>query len=318
MSNSFTRGIDLALKTLLYLRFRSVLGIDMSGSDEDNINEGVVQCPREVAQRMVAEKRGENFLEFINFWRVGTSPSWDRQRTPVARRGMWLAHTDGNKTDTVHVRAVPVDLNYNVWFWSKDLDKIYQCIEEYLFWQQDDPNLKLKYNDKYEIEPDLHFGEIVDESTVDEMYDKGLIYTFKMPIKIDAWILKGETLKTITKLVLTFYDKDDVTDYSEIVVEDSDQATELEALLRMFRKKLYAILDIDLDSNSIIIPENRVSDFSIGEDIFVDNSTADNRGYTNNRRYTVAEVSLVDTNTKIKVVEELKSDIADGNIYKGE
>lgn len=311
MAVSFTKGIDLALKALLYSRFGSVLGIDTQSSiDVDNINKGVVQVPKEVALRVVAEKRGENFLEFINFWRMGTSPSWSRQRTPVARRGMWLADTNDDKTDTVHVKAVPVDLNYNIWFWSKDLDKVYQCIEQYLFWQQDDPNLKLKYNNKYEIEPDLHFGEIVDESTVDEMYDKGLIYTFKMPIKIDAWILRGLSFKTISKLVLTFYDKDSITNYSEIVVEDSDQDTDLEALLRMFRKNLYSILSINLADNAIITPYQRTGDFSVGEVIFVENSTA------NNGRYTVAGISFGDTNTKIKVVESLVDDTADGNIHK--
>lgn len=312
---SFTHSIDLALKMLLYQRFGDILKISSQSSvDADNINEGVVQVPREVALRVVAEKRGENFLNFINFWRVGTSPAWDRQRTPVARRGMYLATSD-DKTDTVHVKAVPVDLNYNIWFWSKDLDKVYQCIEEYLLWQQDDPNLKLKYNEQYEIEPDIHFGEIVDESTVDEMYDKGLIFTFKMPIKIDAWILKGESFKTISKLVLTFYDKNSITNYSEIVVEDSDQDTELEALLRMFRKRLYAILDVDYIGEVIkviIIPDDRVSDFSVDDIIYVENSTE------NDGRYTVASVSLVDTNTRIELVEKLKSDIADGNVYKGD
>jgi len=310
---SFTRSIDLALKTLLYHRFGSILGINTQSSMQaENINQGLVQCPKEVALRVVAEKRGEDFLEFINFWRMGTSPSWSRQRTPVARRGMWLATTDDNKTDTVHVKAVPADLNYNVWFWSKDLDKVYQCIEEYLFWQQDDPNLKLKYNDKYEIEPDLHFGEIVDESTVDEMYTKGLIYVFKMPIKIDAWILKGESFKTINKLVLTLYDKDDVTNYREVVVEDSDQDTELEALLRMFRKKLFAILSVDKIQKVIVIPNDRRSDFSVDDVIYIENSTA------NNGKYIVAVVSLVDGNTEIKVIESLVDDTANGNIYKGE
>jgi len=313
MADSFTKGIDLALKTLLYHRFGSVLGIDtQSSSEEGNINEGIVQAPKEVALRAVSEKRGEDFLEFINFWRMSTSPSWSRQRTPVARRGLWLANTDNNKTDTTHVKAVPADLNYNVWFWSKSLDKVYQCIEEYMFWQHDDPNLKLKYNDLYEIEPDLHFGEIVDESTVDDMYSRGLIFTFKMPIKIDAWILKGLSFKTINKIVLTMYDKDSVTDYSEIVVEDSYQDVELEAFLRMFRKKLYAILGIDLENNSIIIPNDRVSDFTIGETIFVRNSTA------NNGMYTVVSTSFVDPNTEVKVLEPLVDDTANGNIYKGE
>jgi hypothetical protein len=313
-SNSFTKSIDLALKLLLYNRFGSILGIDTQSSiAEDNINKGVIQIPKEVAQREIAEKRGEYFLEFMNFWRVGTGFSWDRNRTPVARRGIWLANVDENKkTDTVHVTAVPVDLNYNVWFWTTELDKAYECIEEYLFWQQDFPKVTLKYDDIYELQPDLHFSEIVDESTVGEKYEVGRYFVFKMPIKIDGWVIKGLSFKTINKIILTLYDKDNVTNYSEIVVEDSNQDVELAAALKMFRKRLYAILGIDLVDNVIIIPGNRVSEFNTYDIIFVENSTG------NDGKYTVVSSSLNDTNTEIKLLEQLKSEIVIGNIYRNE
>jgi len=309
--SSFTRTIDNTLKTLLYQRFASILGIDtQSSSQEDNINKGIVQVPREVALRAIAEKRGENFLEFINFWRVGTGPSWNRQRTVVARRGLWVGESD-DKLTTVHVKAHPIDLNYNIWFWSKDLDKVYQVIEEYIFWQQDNPKISILYDNKWELTPDLHFGEIVDESTVPEQYERGLIFVFKMPIKIDGWVLKGLSFDTITKIIVKVYDKDDVSDYTEIVVEDSNQDTELEAALRMFSRSLYAIYSVDLDNNIIILSDNRNNDFEKDDKIFIENSTL------NNGVYTISNVGFLNGRTALTLVESLVDDAGIlGNLYK--
>ncbi len=312
---SFTKTFDSTLKTLLYTRFGDVLGISAgSGTQAYKINRGVVQVPQEIALRALAEKRGEDFLEFINFWRVGTGPAWDRQRTPLARRGMYLSTVDGKKVDTVHAKAQPVDLNYNVWFWSKDLDKIYECIEEYIFWQHDNPTISITYDDLYTLQPHIHFGEIVDESTVPEEYEKGRYFVFKMPIKIDGWIIKGLSFKTISKIVLTLYDKDEVSNYSEILVEDSSQDTELEAALRMFRAKLYAISVINLVNNSITTPKDRSEDFTIGEKIRIENSTG------NGGEYTITAIELVgvggDAVTNISLTEILHDSTADGNIYQ--
>lgn len=309
---SFTRSIDLALKTLLFTKFSDILRIDKSGSTVQNVNKGVVQCPKDIALRELAEKRGETFLSFINFWRMGTSPSWGRQRTPVARRGFYIAGADDDKTDTVHLKAMPVDLNYNVWFWSKDLDKVYECIEKYIFWQQDNPNLALKYDDKYELELDLHFGEIVDESTVDEKYTSGMIFVYKLPVKIDAWLFEGLSYKTIKKIVLTCYDKDEITDYSEIIVEDSNQDTELEAILRMFRRNLYGILEIRSSLKTILVAGDFVSDFSIGDKIFWENSTS------SDGIYTIKSSSLEGINTKLELEESFSDSVIEGNIYKEE
>jgi len=313
MSNSFLQGYDLAVKTILYNRFASILGIDtQSSSKEENINLGVFQFPKEVAQRISAQKRSQTYLEFINFWRMSASFSWSRNRTPLSRRGMWIANTEAAKLNTVHVEAVPIDLNYNAWFWSKDLNKIYQVIEDYIFWQQDNPKISLLYNDLYELTPDLHFGEIVDESTIGEQYTEGVIYTYKMPIKLDAWVLKSTSVKTIHKIKVTLYDKDDVTDYSEIITEDSNQDTEMEAALRFFSKAIYDIFSISLVDNSITISGNFVSDFVVGDKITIQGST------DNNNVYTVASAgaTYVDSQTKVVVDETLASEIADGTIYK--
>ena len=308
MSDSFLQSYDLAIKTILYDKFASILGIDtQSSSEEDNINLGVIQFPKEVAQRVAAEKRGETFLEFINFWRVGASFSWARNRTPLSRRGLWIT-TSEDGADTIQVKATPIDLSYDAWFWSKDLDKIYQVIETYVFWQQDNPNISLLYNDTYELTPDLHFGEIVDESTVPDQYSQGVMYVYRMPIKLDAWVLKDLSFKTIYKIKFTLRDKDEVTDYEEIIVEDSDQNTELEAALRFSREAIYNIHEINLSNNSMSILGSFAADFAEGQKIKIADSTDNDGGYT------VASASYVDAKTVVIVDEALVSATADGII----
>jgi len=310
---SFTRSIDTALKVLLFDKFADILGIDKSGTTAQNINKGVVQIPVEIAMRELAEKRGETFLEFINFWRVGTSPSMSRQRTPAARRGLYVANTDDDKSGTIHIKAMPIDLNYNIWFWSQSLDKVYECIEKYIFWQQDNPKLNISYDTDYPLEFDLHFGEIVDESPIDEKYSGGMLFTYRFPIKIDAWVFESNTESdTVKKIILTGYDKDAVSNYSEIILEDSDQDTELADALKMFRTNLYGILDVTLVDHKVILAGNFASDFSVSDTIVWENSTS------NDGLYTIVSAVNVGNNTEVVVSEDIVDDTVDGNVYKTE
>lgn len=306
-TSSFIKGYDTTIKAALYSRFGSTLGILESSHEEENMNKNVLQWPKETALRHRAEKQGQDFLEFINFWRMGVSFSWDRQSTVVARRGLWL-NVSESKSETVHVKAVPIDLSYNAWFWSKDLDKIYQCIEEYTLWQQDNPQITVLYNDVYPLQPDLHFGEIVDESTVPEEFSKGILLCYKMPIKLEGWVLKSTTLKTIYKIIVTVYDKNEITSYEEVIGEDADST--LESVLRLFRRSLYYISAIDLVGNAIILPKDYSSDFSVGNKIQIVNSS------NNNGMYTVVSVTTQNSNTVVTVLESLKSSKVDGSVYR--
>jgi hypothetical protein len=103
-------------------------------------------------------------------------------------------------------------------------------MEEYIFWQQENPQMSLMYNDLYEIEPDLHFGDTADESTIAEKYSRGIIFVYRVPIRIDGWIIKGKTFNIITSIKLTIYDKDGL---EEIVIEDFDKNIELADQLRL-------------------------------------------------------------------------------------
>lgn len=309
--DSLLYSYDHAIKQVLYSKFASILGIDTQSSSEIiNMNLGVFQIPKDAALRIAAEKRGETFLEFINYWRAGAAFSWARNRTSVSRRGFQVT-TSEDGADSIHVKAVPIDLSYNAWFWSKDLDKIYQVIEKYIFWQQNNPNITLTYNDAFELKPDLHFGEIVDESTIGEQFSKGIIYVYRMPIQLDAWIFDSDTTsKVIHKIRLTLRDQDEITNFPEIYVEDSDQDTEMEAALRFSRAAIYNISAVDLDGNSIGILGSFATDFVADQKIKIVDST------DNDDIYTIVEATYdsgTDTTTVI-VAEALTSATADGTV----
>jgi hypothetical protein len=116
-----------------------------------------------------------------------------------------MEYTDAGKTDLVRVYSVPVDLQYSFWAWSKDPEKINVVTERYLFWQHRDPNLDILYNDKYPLELDLHFGDVIHESPVENMFDQGLYFVNRYPVKVDGWVFVDDTLKTVHKIVLSVY-----------------------------------------------------------------------------------------------------------------
>lgn len=311
--NSVTGPVDVAVKLMLYEKFADILGInDGEGTNLEKINLGIIQYPRDTAVRAVSEKRGQDYLEFISFWRENTSLSWNRQRTVLARRGLWLPSVSG--TSGINIKAQPVDLNYNVWFWSKSLDKVYQCIERYILWQHSYPKIDLVYNygnNEFSYSPDLHFGEPVDESTFSTEYNTGVIVVYRVPIKIDAWVLdSGSVLNNgiITKIMVTFYDGDSITGYSEIINDEtSNYDSDLSNTLRISRKQIYRISEVSTSDNSVIIPNNRIDDFKIGDIVTIEDSTF------NDNTYTVSSVSLIGNFTKIILGTNLIiSDVADG------
>lgn len=238
-NTGFLQVIDIGLRGLLFTKFHDILELG-------TINHGVILGPREIAQREMAEKRGATEVEMINLWRTRVAPDWKRMRTGAARRGMMMQYSDANKTDLVNIKAVPVNLEYSAWFWTLEREKLNLIAERYLFWQQDDPNLNMNYRVKvdgeesdFPIELDLHFGELTDESTVSEKYDKGRIFILSVPITVDGWILIPSTTKTILNIYFTVYDKDDLSDtadYEEVIIEDSSQDVELEAVLRLLTR----------------------------------------------------------------------------------
>ena len=197
-NTTFLTVIDEGLRARLYYKFMEDLGLT-------NLAEETAFFPREVAMRIIAETRGRVAMEFLNVWRESTNIDWNRQRTSTATRGFLLEFTDAGKTDIGRSYAVPVDLRYSFWAWSKDPEKLNKVTERYLFWQHRDPNLDLVYNDQYPVELDLHFDNVVHESPVENMYEGGLYYVNRYPITVDGWVFLDDTVKTVHKVIISVY-----------------------------------------------------------------------------------------------------------------
>lgn len=200
--DTFLKIMDRGIASLLYTKFGTILGLD---SEKESII-----SPKEIAMRLIAEEKGAMKLGFISVWREMTEFDWSRQRTPIARRGIMVAYTNEDKTDILEYKAIPVNLTYSIRFWHREIDKVNEAVEDYLFWQQTDPNLDLLINDEYPLELDLHLGgEIVDESSFPEKFEKGTYFVSRCPLKLDAWIFESDTVKTIHKVVLRLYDEEE-------------------------------------------------------------------------------------------------------------
>jgi len=199
---SFMQVIDKGIQAAVFNRFKDILSITDMSND-------TVLFPKEIAMRTIAEKRGKAAVEFINLWREVTNYDWALQRTPVSRLGINLEYDDGTKKRIINVKTVPVHLEYGVWWWTKDYDKYNRCAEKYLFWQQENPNLDVNYNaglSNYPLEMDLHFGEVSDESTTPDMFDKGLYFVMHAPVIVDGWVFTDSLVRTVKKVVVTVYD----------------------------------------------------------------------------------------------------------------
>jgi len=278
---SFLQGYDIAVRSLVFDRFKAILGWNaLADTDVDRINTSLSICPKGLALREMSEKRGRDYLDvpFANVWRMGTAYSWARQRSVLARRGFNILSGD----DVVNVKASPMDLSYGVWFWSQDLDLIYQATELYTSWQHSNPKIEVTYNELYTLDPEFHFSESVDESDIEQIYSTGKYFVWRMPIAIDAWLLTagdGSSI-LINKIRLTVYDQDSVTDYTTIVVDDSSQDVELEAALQLDRISIYGIIAVDLTENTVSVDNDRESDFAVGDQLRIVDSTSNDGMYT--------------------------------------
>jgi hypothetical protein len=189
--------IDSALRYRIFYKFKDCLSIS-------DFNKDTIFVPKDIALREISEIRGKVEVEFINLWRTSCTFDWKRQRTIVARRGFSL--NAGTADSLIQVKAVPASMTYHAYFWSKDFDKINSVLEKYLFWQQDDPNLDMKYNTYYPLAFDLHFGSATDESQITEKYEKGQYFVLNCQIDVDGWVFTNDTVAQIKTIYLRVYD----------------------------------------------------------------------------------------------------------------
>lgn len=208
MSDTLYKAADDAMRALVYTKFKDLLGIS-------DMTKDTALFPKDVAMRKIAEERGKTSVEFISVYRRGVGQSLDRQKTHAARRGIPITYTDDDQENVLVVKAQPCLFKYDVYFWSHSPDVLNAIDAEYIFWQQDDPNMDLTLTigeTEMPLELDLHFGDIDDESTVEMKYEKGVYYVHHASITMEMWTFDSTTDKAIQTIYLKCYESDPTTD----------------------------------------------------------------------------------------------------------
>ena len=197
-TTSWTQICDTAVKTMVFNRFSPILGISDSNKD-------LVLTPPDIAQRQIAEKRGTgSTVEFISIWSEPVKFDWARQNEPIGRKGLTVNYTTGlggSNSQIITIKAVPVEMKYNISVWSLYLDKIKLVVESYSKWLYYHPNLKIYYSGLYEMDMYLKFDQVKD-STDYKIYDKGKYFRYDLPLTVDGWILSNIMYPTILTIVL--------------------------------------------------------------------------------------------------------------------
>jgi hypothetical protein len=199
MTISFIQSIDTAIKTAIWTKFGPSLDLITDQNKE------LVFAPKELAQRKIAEKRGESSVEFISVWRNNIELDWKRQQSFMGKEGLSLNYVDSTtKAQVVTITGVPVNISYDIFLWSRDLDKITKATEAYLQWLHNRPQLVIYYDGQYEMNMYMHLGNIEDVSDYN-IYEKGQYFVSKFNFTLEAWALTTISSRTILKIVIDFF-----------------------------------------------------------------------------------------------------------------
>lgn len=215
-SASFLTLLDKSIQTRLYYKFKSVMGFTDLAKD-------CVIAPKSIAQRRIAEKRGNNVVEFFNVWRDSSVFAKDRQRVLVGQKGIPLSNPDGGAIK--FYKMAPSDLTYRFWIWSQSLNKLNKCVERFWFWLYNNPKLDMLLDGKYPISHDLLFADYASEHQLEEQYDKGIVYVNSFELMIRAWVMDfssdAETPDSpiIKKIHLSINDNTNDPEYVELSTE---------------------------------------------------------------------------------------------------
>lgn len=215
---SFIQTIDLGIQATVFDIFGPIMSLTEYSKDID-FN------PKNIAFRNVAEKRGTTQMEFMSIWREPPQFPWERNRTSVARHGLNINEY------RLNVKAVPVDLEYEITFWSQDFEIIQQVSERYLFWVHKSPKLSLVYeygDSENPLGADFYmkFGRLKDDSQIVEQFTKGKYIAYTMPIKVEGWVFENLDAKEILHIYAKVYDftkTEDTEDEKEILLTEWEE-----------------------------------------------------------------------------------------------
>lgn len=165
--------------------------------------------PDDIAQRRIAQARGDNSLEFMNLWRGPPNLNHDRFNSAMGMRNKGITYVNPNDPSMVGiVDAVPVVLPYKVRVWSKSLEIINKVAENWLYWPLRTPTTGLVatvLGVDIPIRGDLYVKELTDGSQVIEQFADGRYYSISLSVDLKANIYRVIPVAPLEKIVVNLY-----------------------------------------------------------------------------------------------------------------
>lgn len=199
MANSFLKVIDEGVRAYLYTKYGTIMSLSSLTND-------TAILPKASAFRMISENRGRAVVEFINCYRRTTQRAKDRARTSAARHGISMEYEDASIKDVIQVKAVPANLEYDVYFWSLNPEILNQVEEAHLFGPYSTATLDLNFGTSYPVNMFIHHGDITEDGTVEQLDDKGLYFIRHTTLNVEGWVFSVIDSKTVKEIMVTFYD----------------------------------------------------------------------------------------------------------------
>lgn len=217
--------------------FMIALSERMAGVMPDTtINKSILWSPEETALRRRAEvlevasrdggdkaiNPADYELDFVSVFTPSMNVAWERQRSAVAINGIKVTY-DNDKT--VMHRAVPIDLQFDIVYWSKYKQNIDRFLQELAFWHFENPTLRIFLEGdievpfKFLIKPDMRDG-----GTVARMYDDGKYWQLKSSILVESWIFKDLAVHTAKTIVIDMYSGMEAVDVAKVFHSEITEA----------------------------------------------------------------------------------------------
>lgn len=188
--------------TLVFTKFGSQMNLASREKD-------LLFFPDRIAQRKMAETRSKDTVEFINVWRTGVKYAWDRQRTSVAQTGVTVRPPgSGNAGPLMNFKAVPVDLNYSFWVWTRELDRLQTVTDRFMFWPQRNPTMQLIIPQVADpIPTKITPGAVTDVSPVEQQYEMGVYFVYRFDLAVAGWLFEIDgSIPGIAEILVSIYE----------------------------------------------------------------------------------------------------------------
>lgn len=168
--------------------------------------DGIALRLREVQVRGLDDDIGA--LPFISYFRtVPAMLDMSRMNLPVARRGGRYESTGAGKIMHKY-KMIPAKFLFQIEHWSRDPETFEDAYRNWLRWSAPASEMTLTDVNSVEFQCQMQFGDGIDNSQLEQKYDKGTIYRATFPLVVKAFVVTADStdFKTILTEIIDIYD----------------------------------------------------------------------------------------------------------------